>query len=1140
MIKPMHNSRGEIEKRRKRRKTISKFFFGILVIVGVILLVTSSPPQWIVEDNSVYVDDAYVFINVTPHTSNNPVIEFKSKVYTGDVDVVFGFDTDEVVPKSAGINPHYEDVPYSYTCDFEFNYTLAPNYAWCYTNTSYINNQSQQDYEIRVIFDHSFDSGNLNEKTIHWTENEFVWDDVSGAFERVNYEFLDYDTWYYKKDIPINANQTYYLKAGLQPTTMNTGSHKYFFGIKPSGETLQQAIANDHFYYLDPWTTDLNTSLLAYYKLDEESGTTAEDVHGTNDLTASNDGIFTSSLAGRINTGADLNLDYHLSNSTPHSFEGLSAMSISFWADVDWSDCAGWGQFIGSTKDDSATWLIRKDGSNTGFAVLLSTDSDAMNLQMGSSLGDGLFHVVMTWNGTGGTIFVNNTARVTDADIQGTMQTNGKPLYLGAGEGANAGRRMENMMDEVAIWDRALTVAEVGELYNSGLGLSYEIPIVNSAPDSPVLVNPSNASSGEGVPTSLQITIGDADGDSMNVTFYDESDDSVICANNSNIANASTVTCGWAGLSDLTAYNWYANVTDGTETTESSVWNFETSDNTAPSVAWFSQTPSDINILNTITTNAQIIYNISDAGDGLDLSTIKIHYKINNSVTENTVFTNGTSETWFVSKDDASNISDGFTFELDDNEILPATYNLDEETMESAVKSVYDLDGKKEYVMVELFNVSATDDYNILEFYADNQTGLSNSMNIFYCNSTYTTGNPAEDSNCGEVYSLLASETWNHEHSVNSKHYLVSLPFDAGTVSGVDVTSTSYFLFQGTQGNNAWNMYYTTDIAREDACQYTTDEGATWNNLAGTFDAHLHQFNGDEQLSYYACADDVNANQQCTSDSYKSDAYDLTNLNPSGVGITSPTATLYTGIISINWSSAIPSGEAYITNYNLSLLDANQDFVETISGTTANTTLGFNFDSTSVSDGIYYVQIVTEDNNSLISTTISQEFTTDNTAPQITQSISEGQDLDRWGGEGTQFSFYYNVTETNFNSANYTMYFPNGSVLDSNASSGENKTLVYNLLTLGTYQWVIYAEDTAGNFQRKTINFDLVLTDQSGGASHRIDNIIEEVEEGVVSTGEEETFWKKNQTLLIIGGILVVVFGIGRKQTIVLNRKRGK
>jgi hypothetical protein len=75
----------------------------------------------------------------------------------------------------------------------------------------------------------------------------------------------------------------------------------------------------------------LTTDLISYWKLDETSGTTAEDSHGSNDGTANNQRVFTSEEDGILGTAADFS-SYNdwigMSNTTGQIDD---AGSWSFW-----------------------------------------------------------------------------------------------------------------------------------------------------------------------------------------------------------------------------------------------------------------------------------------------------------------------------------------------------------------------------------------------------------------------------------------------------------------------------------------------------------------------------------------------------------------------------------------------------------------------------------------------------------------------------------------------------------------------------------------------------------------------------------------------------------------------------------------
>ena len=222
---------------------MKKIFIIILLLVIIFIVkLISAPlptPNYTLVGDSVYINDSNVYINITPHTSNNPIIEFKSKSFTGNIDVVFGFNTSSVAPTKAETNPQLQNVMRSYTCTGTyFNFTTSPNHFWCWLNSTAGNGTRFWT----LLFEHDFNTGNLATKTASWTEQETIWTDISGVFNQVNYNFQGFNKWFYKTNVPITANQTYKLRLTLQSKEI-TGSQKYFFGVKQSSQPLAQSIS---------------------------------------------------------------------------------------------------------------------------------------------------------------------------------------------------------------------------------------------------------------------------------------------------------------------------------------------------------------------------------------------------------------------------------------------------------------------------------------------------------------------------------------------------------------------------------------------------------------------------------------------------------------------------------------------------------------------------------------------------------------------------------------------------------------------------------------------------------------------------------------------------------------------------------
>ena len=215
--------------------------------------------NWTIQNDTVFINDSKAYIATTPYNITGDVdifIDIISKTYGGDLDLAIGVDKDNFKVSTGYVWKEWnETVEDSYTCDDYFNYTLSPKYFWCWKY--YPENGTPEHYEL--IYNHSFDRGNISAKTAWWnvTEQHKEWMPLGDTF-KVNREYEGMDTWYIKKDIDVDAGREYNLKIDITPPKRKSG--KYFVCLKPSAETISEAIAADHFYCLDPW----------YYSIDSE------------------------------------------------------------------------------------------------------------------------------------------------------------------------------------------------------------------------------------------------------------------------------------------------------------------------------------------------------------------------------------------------------------------------------------------------------------------------------------------------------------------------------------------------------------------------------------------------------------------------------------------------------------------------------------------------------------------------------------------------------------------------------------------------------------------------------------------------------------------------------------------------------
>lgn len=109
--------------------------------------------------------------------------------------------------------------------------------------------------------------------------------------------------------------------------------------------------------------------------------------------------------------------------------------------------------------------------------------------------------------------------------------------------------------------------------YNTGHGY-VKIESLNSSPDSPTSPSPSDGATGLSTSVTLSVDVSDPENDSMDVTFYDSSDDTSI-GTDTGVSSGGTASVSWSGLTENNSYSWYAVADDG-QTTQSSTWSFTT------------------------------------------------------------------------------------------------------------------------------------------------------------------------------------------------------------------------------------------------------------------------------------------------------------------------------------------------------------------------------------------------------------------------------------------------------------------------------------------------------------------------------------------------------------------------------------
>ncbi len=202
----------------------------------------------------------------------------------------------------------------------------------------------------------------------------------------------------------------------------------------------------------------IQNGLVAYWQAENN----AQDVYGNNG-TLQNGATF---ATGKFGQAFSLQSDAHISIGNPASLKLTNQITISAWINtnnlVDGQIAqivSKWGQ---STALDSYSLSIIKSGGvirlGCGIGVANSGDS---GLSGGTILPNTFVHVAMTYNSsTGSNILYLNGSSVASRTRAGGIFTSDHNILIGR-EASALTRNFNGLIDEVAIFDRALALSEI-------------------------------------------------------------------------------------------------------------------------------------------------------------------------------------------------------------------------------------------------------------------------------------------------------------------------------------------------------------------------------------------------------------------------------------------------------------------------------------------------------------------------------------------------------------------------------------------------------------------------------------------------------------------------------------------------------
>lgn len=217
-------------------------------------------------------------------------------------------------------------------------------------------------------------------------------------------------------------------------------------------------------------TTD--TGLLSYWPMDDAPGATVSDIKGANTGTATG----TTVVNGKWNNGRGFNGTsdtISVANEANFDFERTNSFSIETWIKTTSA-----GQDIFTKMANAAPFTgfeVYLSGGMVGSYLISTWSTNVLQVHAARTINDGNWHhIVVTYGGTstpaGYAIYIDGVSQaiVTDLNTLSATVLNNISPYIGSRNGAGAIGFVKGMLDEIRVYNTAITAATVQQHFTEG------------------------------------------------------------------------------------------------------------------------------------------------------------------------------------------------------------------------------------------------------------------------------------------------------------------------------------------------------------------------------------------------------------------------------------------------------------------------------------------------------------------------------------------------------------------------------------------------------------------------------------------------------------------------------------------------
>lgn len=213
------------------------------------------------------------------------------------------------------------------------------------------------------------------------------------------------------------------------------------------------------------------TQPLVYFKLDEASG---DAVDAVGSLSGVNTSVTYST--GKLNNAAYYNGSAYHTIADNAAIKPTSDISFGGWIYISSTSSYQMMMAKGENSGDTRSYEMRCFGTTTKIEVQMRIGAAYIQARTSSAIGTGAWkHVIFTRTGTTQAIYVDGTSVGLEVNVtqSGNIAYSTDALWLGQ---RNGGLRFNGRLDEIGVWNVALSSTEVAELYNSGTGAYPTLP----------------------------------------------------------------------------------------------------------------------------------------------------------------------------------------------------------------------------------------------------------------------------------------------------------------------------------------------------------------------------------------------------------------------------------------------------------------------------------------------------------------------------------------------------------------------------------------------------------------------------------------------------------------------------------------